>query len=185
MKIAIHQPNFIPWMPFFQKMDSVDLFVLLTHCQYEKGGYQNRFQARGAWHTMSVRKGMHPIADKLYKSPGEDWDRIKATFPELYVFDDLVCHYLRDTNCEIIRRMAKYLGVRTKIITDEPTKATSTARLVEICKRHNADTYLAGSGGSRDYLEVAQFEAVGIAVEFQAPESLDRRHVLELEKIPF
>jgi hypothetical protein len=41
-----------------------------------------------------------------------------------------------------------------------------TGRLVDICRRTGADTYLSGAGG-RDYLDLAQFEAAGIRVTFQ------------------
>jgi hypothetical protein len=81
MRIAIHQPNFIPWYPFFQKMAAVDIFVLMIHCQFEKGKYQNRFQLNGRWHTMSVDHGLDPIIDKRYVRFQEDWDRIKRQLP--------------------------------------------------------------------------------------------------------
>ena len=40
MRISIHQPNFVPWYPFFQKIQQCDKFIILTHCQFEKNGYQ-------------------------------------------------------------------------------------------------------------------------------------------------
>ena len=43
MTITIHQPNFMPWYPFFEKIQQADIFVLLGHCQFEKNGFQNRF----------------------------------------------------------------------------------------------------------------------------------------------
>ena len=39
MKIAIHQPNFFPWYPFFEKIKNCDIFIILTHCQFEKNGF--------------------------------------------------------------------------------------------------------------------------------------------------
>ena len=43
MKIAIHQPNFLPWYPFFQKIKEVDKFIILGNCQFEKNGFQNPY----------------------------------------------------------------------------------------------------------------------------------------------
>ena len=77
MVISIHQPNFMPWYPFFQKIQKCDKFVILTHCQFEKNGYQNRFNFNDDWYTMSVKKGLEPIKDKIYLNPKNDWDRIK------------------------------------------------------------------------------------------------------------
>ena len=65
MIISIHQPNFMPWNPFFEKIQQSDLFVFLTHCQFEKGGYQNRFNYNNKWYTMSTSRGLIPIIDKI------------------------------------------------------------------------------------------------------------------------
>ena len=41
MKVAIHQPEHFPYMGFFEKMKSADLFVILDDVQYKKNNYQN------------------------------------------------------------------------------------------------------------------------------------------------
>ena len=69
MILTIHQPNFMPWYPFFQKMEQADIFVLLGNCQFEKNGFQNRFQMQGLWNTLSVKKGTHSIIEKQYVNP--------------------------------------------------------------------------------------------------------------------
>jgi hypothetical protein len=40
--IAIHQPQFMPWLGYFDKMGQVDAFVLLDNVQYKKNEFQNR-----------------------------------------------------------------------------------------------------------------------------------------------
>ena len=42
MKVAIHQPEHFPYMGFFEKMKSADLFVILDDVQYKKNNRQNR-----------------------------------------------------------------------------------------------------------------------------------------------
>ena len=66
MRISIHQPNFVPWYPFFQKIKEVDVFVILKECQFEKNGYQNRFNFNNKWYTMSVKKGLELMRDKFF-----------------------------------------------------------------------------------------------------------------------
>ena len=78
MILAIHQPNFFPWWPYFEKIEQADMFVFLTHCEFEKNGYQNRFNHNDNWYTMSVKRGMKPISEKEYLNPKKDWDRIKS-----------------------------------------------------------------------------------------------------------
>ena len=64
MKISIHQPNFVPWYPFFQKIQQCDKFIILTHCQFEKNGYQNRFNFNDkGWVTL--RKTESPNTAKI------------------------------------------------------------------------------------------------------------------------
>jgi len=66
MRIAIHQPNFIPWFPFFYKMAMVDYFIIMDLVQFEKNGYQNRFRHKGKWITKPVEGKKKPIIEKCY-----------------------------------------------------------------------------------------------------------------------
>lgn len=184
MVISIHQPNFVPWYPFFQKIKSSDVFVLLTYCQFEKNNFQNRFNFNDKWQTLSVNKGLEPIVDKKYVNPHEDWDKIKNNLPEykhiLSEFDNSITNSLVCTNVDIIYKIAKLLNIKTRIVIDEQTELKGTDRLVEICKKHNATKYLAGSGGSKLYLEVDKFTNQGIEVEFQQPEHLIKVPILKV-----
>lgn len=36
-KVAIHQPNFLPWLGFFHKLSKVDTFVIFDHTQAPRG----------------------------------------------------------------------------------------------------------------------------------------------------
>ena len=36
MIVAIHQPQFMPWLGYFDKMDQADLFVRLDTVQYKE-----------------------------------------------------------------------------------------------------------------------------------------------------
>ena len=42
MKIAIMQPNFIPWLGFFEPMRAVDTFVLPDDVEFSKNTWHNR-----------------------------------------------------------------------------------------------------------------------------------------------
>ena len=42
LKVAIHQPNYLPWIGFFDKLDQVDKFVLLDKANHSKSGFINR-----------------------------------------------------------------------------------------------------------------------------------------------
>lgn len=174
MIVSVHQPNFCPYSGFFEKVRKADLFVIMSHCQFEKGGYQSRFNHNG-WHTMSVNRGLIPLHEKKYINYDEDWTRIVNKYPNLQVFDDCIGEDLVETNTSIIVKACEILGIDTMIVTDFPTKKTGTERLVEICKHYRATKYLSGPSG-RNYLNQDLFKE--IELEFFDPK--DRRSLVEL-----
>ena len=167
MIVTIHQPNFMPWYPFFQKMQDADVFVILKNCQFEKNGFQNRFNIGEKWYTMSTKKGLEPICNKPYLNPHKDWEKIKNKLPQytdvLCFFDDDITDNLSQTNINIIRRISSLLGIETKIVEDFPTDKKSTSRLVELCQIHQATHYLSGPSG-KNYLNVDEFNKNNIEV---------------------
>lgn len=177
--LAAHQINLCPWLPFFQKMEQADIFVLLKKPQFEKGGYINRFQHNERWNTLSVNKGLQPIEQKKYVNYKKDWDKILTHHPKLDVFSRLICEWLYLTNTEIIIAAKRMLAIDTPIVLDVPTQNTSTMRLIELCMLHKADTYLSGIGG-RKYLDLDMFKRFEIKVIFQDESKLDKRSLLEI-----
>jgi len=155
MTITIHQPNFVPWYPYFQKIQQADVFVLLGHCQFEKN----------------------------YINPLKDWNSIKSRLFEykniLSEMDNLITDNLYETNKDIILYLMNKLNITTPLVEDYPTDLNSTERLVDLCKKYNATTYLAGQGG-KEYLNKLLFEKEGIEVIYQ--ENLNKIHTLEYLK---
>ena len=166
MILAIHQPNFFPWYPYFQKMRYADIFVFLTHCQFEKNYYINRFNLDG-WHTMSVSAKTESINDKKYLNPEYDWMKIKKRLRNynLEGFDKHISEGLANTNIAIIKEIARTLGIKTRLETDWETDLTGTERLIDICKAHKADTYLSGHGAKK-YMDLNLFGKHNIKVLF-------------------
>lgn len=183
MVVSIHQPNFFPWMPFFQKMEQSDVFVILSHCQFEKNGYQNRFKLGDKWHTMSVGRGLFDIKKKEYTAHFDDWKRIKTNLPQynLEEFNLLIERSLLGTNTSIITRIAYKLGISTdvEIVQDFETSLTGTERLVEICQQYDATKYLSGISGKK-YLDLKLFEQAGIEVIFQNEIQMIKKPILEV-----
>lgn len=174
MIVSIHQPNFMPWLPYFKKIAMCDVFVVMIHCQYEKGGFQNRFNMNDKWYTMSVNSGLQPIMMKKYLSPKSDWEKIKLkTNKDLSELDSYVSDSLWETNYSIIRHVARKLGIKTRIELDYPTDLTGTDRLLDICLKHGANKYIAGSSGTK-YMEMDKFEAKGVVVESQVIKDEDK-----------
>ena len=78
MIVSIHQPCYLPWLGYLQRMAQADVFVLLDHVQFERANFQNRTRIRMAsgaprgpdyearWLTVPVqqRSQKESIADK-------------------------------------------------------------------------------------------------------------------------
>jgi hypothetical protein len=78
MIVSIHQPCYLPWLGYLQRMAQADVFVLLDHVQFERANFQNRTRIRmpsgkpngpdyeGRWLTVPVvqRSQKECIADK-------------------------------------------------------------------------------------------------------------------------
>jgi hypothetical protein len=179
MIVSIHQSNFVPWYPFFQKIDQSDIFVIMGHCQFEKNNFQNRFNLNDKWHTMSVNKGLEPIVNKRYLNPEKDWNRIKVNLkqysPVLDELDDCISDNLFETNVSIIKKLCVMLDIQTEIVTDYPTDLKRTERLVDICKHYGATKYLSGPSG-KNYLDLSQF---GDSIDVMYQSDQEKKSVLE------
>jgi hypothetical protein len=182
VKLSAHQPNLVPWAPFFEKCESADIFVLLGHVQFEKNNYQNRFMFDGRWQTLSVRQGIESIRDKKYVQADRDWLSIKTRIPHyadiLSTFDRHISESLWSTNTEIIVDILNRLNIETQIEFDFPTELKATDRIIELCQRFKASTYLSGPSGAK-YLDTSRFEEARITLEFIESKPVASNSILE------
>lgn len=187
VKVAIHQPNYLPWYGFFRKMMMSDIFIILDTAQYSKNGYQNRVRIKGPqgdqWLTQPVSLAGNSFAKTMDISFAEyKWKRkhvstlkmnySKAKYFQRYI-DDLENLYASETmklaefNEAMIRWMAKEFRIKCeiKLASEMPSDLQSTARLVELIKGVNGAIYLSGSGG-RNYQDECMFNERGIEVHY-------------------
>jgi hypothetical protein len=190
VKIAIHQPHYLPWLGYFAKWAAADLFVFLDTVQFEKNGWQNRNRIKTRdgprWLTVPVRASLGtPIRDVTIdtsqpwaarhlrmiehayaKAPG--WSRLRDEVRGLYAGQWSHLAPLAAASAEWLAR-ALQISVPTRLASDialpDGDPKDATARLVAVCRAVGADTYLAGSDSS--YMDTEQFAAAGIDVETQ------------------
>lgn len=177
--IAIHQPNFCPYEGYFQKMEQADKFILMSECQFEKNGYQNRFKHDGKWYTMSINQALVPIKEKHYANPETDWYKILDQFPILNKLNIKPNRHLLSMNLRIIMSAAHKLGITTELGFDFPTKNRSTERLIEIVKYHRGTHYLSGMSG-RNYMDMKLWEEAKIEVIFQDESTISKKSLIQI-----
>ena len=56
MIVAIHQPQYLPWLGYFDKIRRADAFCFLDNVQYKKNDWQNRNRLKTAqgWQWLTV-----------------------------------------------------------------------------------------------------------------------------------
>ncbi len=189
MIVSVHQPQYLPWLGYFDKIDKSDCFVFLDTVQYKIREFQNRNKIRikdkWIWLTVPVKtKGefRQRICD-IEIDKERDWaSRHKksltawygqAPFFEAYFpfFESVFTkkwEKLADLNIHVIKYILKQLKIDTPLYFESEIGTTkkSTERIIEICRKLNADTYLSGIGG-RDYLKEDEFKKVGIRLIYQ------------------
>jgi hypothetical protein len=207
MLISIHQPEFIPWLPFFDKLDIANKFVLLDNVQFEKGYYQNRCKirdGRGASQllTMPVKSGslatlicekeisdQPRLTEKLLKTIESNYR--KTPYFDLY-FDEIRTivnshRMLAALNIGLIYFFSKSFGITTEIIL--ASKLTSldpsggSGLILNIVKLLRADVYLSGKMG-RNYLDESSFQASRVQVNYHDYHFVSYPQPLESNFIP-
>jgi len=178
MKVAIHQPNYLPYIGFFQKMALADIFVILDTVQFSRDSYTQRTKIRtkngSMWLTIPIERkyNFKPIMDVLLPNNAK-WIKkhkmsIIANYSKCEHFDrqfiekyySVKTNRLQEFNEFGIFYLKKALGIKTEVIRaselDIPSKLKSTELLVEIVKRVGGDVYISGVGGKR-YLNEKKF----------------------------
>ena len=188
MKCAIHQPQFIPYLGYFHKIAQADVFVFLDNVQFKKNEFQNRnkmmISGVPAWLTVPVAftfgdtlrqtriAQMPGWREKLMKTLEHNYSHTPffAEFgPGFRALLERAWNNLAELNAASVLWLMHAFGIGTPTVTasDMPDlDPHPTGRLLDICRRLGADTYLSGAGG-RDYLDTGRFEAAGLALEFQ------------------
>jgi len=194
MRVAIHQPNFLPWPGFFAKMAQADVFVLLDDVQFSKNNIINRVRILGPgqprWLTLPVSAHLGQAINAVM--PGRaDWQQsllsllrntyqaaphFKAVWPELVDwFNAAPATDLAGINAHFIRQIAARFELGCRFVTASALDVVGQAddRLVAIVSRlAPGGTYLSGRGGA-GYQDPAKFAAAGIQLAYYrfTPES--------------
>src|ERR1700730_15113013 len=188
MIASIHQPAYLPWLGYFDRIAKSDAFVFLDNVQFERNSFINRNQIKTAngpiWLTVPVRLDAHfdkTIVDieiddrqnwrrKHLRSIEQSYSRTQDFAQE---FRRLTAVYEGKTNklAELCRGQLDFwlgeLGITTRILraSELPVAGRGSALVLDLCKHLGATKYLSGPLGRR-YLDEAEFIKAGIKIEY-------------------
>ena len=192
MIVSIHQPNYLPWLGYFDKIIKSDIFVIFDDVQYprgKKGFFGNRNQIKTnngkMWLTVPV------IGKGDFKNFNEieinynGWNKKhiqniynfykKATYFDKY-FEDIKIILMKEhsnlseLSTELILYFMEVLDIDTKIMysSEFKTEKTGGDKIMYILKELNATEYISGNGpGSLRYINEEDFSDRNIKLTWQ------------------
>jgi WbqC-like protein len=186
--VAIHQPNFFPWLGYFNKIALADVFVILDDVQFQKTGgtWSNRVKmmVRGKpdWVTMPVNRSHHGVRliREMTSVPTRWRNDVLRTVESSYassahffevfpILSELIrtpADRLVDYNVTAVLALTERLRFDSKkfvLASSLGGYGTATDRLVSLVKAVDGTLYLAG-GGSSGYQDDTVFAAAGLGV---------------------
>lgn len=185
------QPYFLPYVGYFQLIDSVDLFILYDNIKHTKKGWinRNRFLLNGKDAVFSLPlKGAADHLDIRQRELADDFNRDKLlnqfrgayeqapyfsqTFPVIeQIVREEESNLFRFLHQSIVRVCSK-LGILTKIRISSDVaidhKLKGQDRVLALCKAVDTDVYLNAIGGM-DLYSKQDFQARGIELKFIRP----------------
>lgn len=197
MKVAIHQPNYLPHPAYFLKIKMADIFVFLDDVQLSSGSFTARTDVCGNWLSVPVK---HDIKNPFINQAEvckNGWQRkhlatlhhcfCKSPFYKdaLSIIEPVLLSStvkLIDYNVPLIIRICESLGIKTPMMFSSqfPCNKTGSDKLLHILHTLNATTYLSGTGaGAKRYADPELFSKNGISIEWFNPTHLPKTTIFQ------
>lgn len=177
MTIAIMQPYIFPYIGYFQLINAVDTFVFYDDVGFIKQGWINRnnllLNKQKHPFTIPVQhiSSFTPIKNTLIAEKPIHWQtKLSATFRQAYqkapyfdavfpIVDDILRGCLNksvgDVAIDSIKRVLAYIELEKNLTSSygryDNTHLRLGERVVDICRKENATTYINAIGGQSLY----------------------------------
>ncbi|KPA15155.1 WbqC-like protein family [Candidatus Magnetomorum sp. HK-1] len=189
MVVTIHQPDFLPWLGFFDRLYKCDLYIVLDDVQFLRRGWHHRDKIKTPhgvkWLTVPVlKKGKYnQNINEVEIDNNKNWKKNflgliansynkSANFSVVYNCIEKILAknhtQLIELNMDLLHYCIDVLDIHKKIIFSSSLKINlkATDKLVNLVKAVNGKAYLTGSG-SRSYLDEETFKKEKIELLWQ------------------
>jgi hypothetical protein len=184
--VGIHQPQYLPWLPYCAKAAACDVFVYLDTVQFQKNGVQNRNQIKtpqGAqWLTVPVNARLD-LAIREVRIADQRWQKkhvrsirqnyARAPFLDLFQqgLQPLLqrpWEYLVELNIAVTEWLFDVLGITCRRVRASQLNVAGAKDdlVIDICRALRADVYFSGRG-AQSYQDERKFQAQGVALRYQ------------------
>jgi len=184
--VAIHQPNYLPWLGYFYKIAQSDIFVFLDDAQFSNEGMHNYTYIKTRAGSFRLKYPvLQSLGDKIKEvRPKDDlgWKEKHLRIIELNyhyadyfneVFDDYKGLILKEypdistLNAALIQFFAGRLGLKAefRLASDLSIKLTKSEKIIAICKALGGEVYYSGTG-AKYYQKEEYFQSSGIELRY-------------------
>ena len=187
-KIAILQPNYIPWKGVFDMINQVDVFVFLDDVDFTVRDWRTRNKIKtpsgDIWLTVPVRKSKRGTKineieilsednwqEKHYKTIVQYYKKSKYFKEYSWILDKIykerVWKNLSEFNIYTTKLISDILGIKTSFINSKELniKSSKGDKILEICTTIGGEFYLSGPA-AKDYIDAQKFKDVNIRLAY-------------------
>ncbi len=188
--VAIHQPQYVPYLGYFHKIKHCDVFVHLDHVAYQPKGFHSRNKIKGLqgeqWLSVPVNGSQNDriidvcIDPTARKWREKHWKTLKANYARAPYFKQYAPelealylgseghHQLSSVNQSFSDWAMSALGIATptRVSSGMDAGGASTDLLISLCRQLGGTHYLSGPGGKL-YMDMQAFSQAGIEVIWQ------------------
>tara|TARA_R110000824_G_scaffold393865_1_gene593271 strand:- start:285 stop:992 length:708 start_codon:yes stop_codon:yes gene_type:complete len=170
MILTIHQPEYLPWLGYFNKLMHADVYVALDNVQYRHKYFQNRNRIPTSngecWLTVPIhKKGSRNLCIKDIKISNnttwsrKTWKTLCLTYRKAPYFNQYFDFFeevytkewssLSNLNLFVIENMCEFLDIKIKIIRASSFVANGSgpSLILDICKELKPEIYISGKSG--------------------------------------
>jgi hypothetical protein len=186
-RVAIHQPNYLPWVGYFHKIHVSDTFVFFDDVEYSSRSWINRNKIKTpdgwTWLTVPVRVSSVDRINEVEIDDNQPWQEehrksIQRNYGKADYFDEFKevlfsayeddWRYLHELNIHLIKTVSEELGFECDFVrcSELDVEGSSTRLLINVCEELGADEYFSGEGG-KDYMEENMFDERGVELTYQ------------------
>ncbi len=187
--VAIHQPNYFPWLGYFNKIYNSDAYVFLNEVQFPRTSSANVVNrskilcnGEAKWLTCTLEKkgslikiGELEIKDgiksanfekiKQYYKKSKFYKEVIDFVEEIMLFSD---SNLSNYNINAIKKICERLDIKREFIRQSSLNTTTAKEdlMIEITKKVGGEIYLSGNG-ARKYQIEDNFLKQGVELIYQ------------------
>ncbi len=187
--VCIHQPDFAPWLGFFDRLRSADVYIVFDDAQFLRRAWHHRDRILAPegtqWLTVPVlKKGRYtqeireveidnsrPWRRRHLRTLQVVYGRRPGFHATCSALEDIYAEghtHLMDLNLAIIRWLLDTFNIDIEIVLSSSLgiSSRSTQRLIDLTRAVSGTTYITGTG-ARDYLDQNLFEENAIDLIWQ------------------